>query len=394
MSKALNNVVKLNNIRNVSEFGAKLDGTTDDLTAFNLAIASITSGAAGEIVVDGVAYLSGVTTLNGRLPTFIFKPGAGICTTSGGAVGGEEARLTWPTRFIRQLTNGPLYNYSANPPDAQSNATRLRYDRITGDAAIVGKTQGVGVRTDYYSWSHGSAFDIAELTIGIWTRLATEDGGQNLTSWKVAVSPDVQGATTRWGQFVAEYNVTNRGSDHGWSARRSTLQNWCGILQLVPSASVFGASGGATSYNSLYHVMLGHSSGNKADGIPAQTWNGLLYEPNAICGDGYGIYASGNDTGVAARNPKAFLGLAQTWKSGLDTQAATLTTTRAVELALAHKVSWLSGGVEKAAIYGSAVGHVLSPTPPEHADDAAAAIGNVPVGGVYRTLSVLKVRVA
>lgn len=36
---------------------------------------------------------------------------------------------------------------------------------------------------------------------------------------------------------------------------------------------------------------------------------------------------------------------------------------------------------------------ILAATIPNYADDAAAAVGGVPVGGLYRTGSILKVRV-
>ena len=74
---------------NVRDFGAVLDGETDDLAAFNLAIASIPSGESREILVDGIAYLSAATTNGGRIPDWIFPPGCGIAATPGSGVGGE-----------------------------------------------------------------------------------------------------------------------------------------------------------------------------------------------------------------------------------------------------------------------------------------------------------------
>ena len=391
MSKARANVMTLEKMRSVRDFGAVLDGIVNDKAAFDLAIADIPVGETGEILVDGIAYLATATSNAGRYPTFVFRANAGICTVPGGAVGGEASRLSWPVRWTKQVADGSRYEYSVNPPNVTADFARHEYIQITGNAAALGTTQGVGIRKDYRAFSHGSGFDIAEETIGIWQRSSGDDGGFQLANWLVSISPTVGGATTRWGQFVSEMNVVNRFGDSGWSAKRATLDNWSGILQLVPEGNLFGQTG--VSYNSLFHVLIGKSTTNKADGIPGQSWNGVLMEPNAICGDGYGGYWSGNDSGTAARNPKAALALAETWKTGLALEAAIYTTTRAISMAVGHVISWITGGVEKSSIGASVNGLVLTPTPPNYADDAAAATGTVPVGGVYRNGSILMVRV-
>lgn len=43
---------------------------------------------------------------------------------------------------------------------------------------------------------------------------------------------------------------------------------------------------------------------------------------------------------------------------------------------------------------GSVSGGTLATVPDDYADDVAAAAGGVPIGGIYRTGSALKVRVA
>lgn len=334
---------------NVRGFGAVLDGTTDDLAAFNAAIQSVPSGSGVEIVVDGPAYLSAATTNSGRYPKFIFTNGGGICSTSGGALGSESSRLSWPVRFERQLPNGYVYDYGTTPPSGGASV-RHRYTNMSGNATVLGTTNAYGIRQDYKSWAYGSGFDIAEATLGIWNRSAGQDGGQMLAQWLVAVTPKVGSAAARWGTFAAEFNVANRHADHGWSAKRSPLDNWCGVLQLVAENDEFEAVGTAT-YDALYHLVTGPSSANKStDGKPARAWNSWLMEPNAVVGDGYGIYASGNDTGVSADDPAAFLGLAQTWKTGIDTSAATLTTGRALAMDDAHWLAWMDGASEVASI--------------------------------------------
>lgn len=327
--------------------GIVLDGTTDGLSGINALIQSVPSGEGIEIVVDGPLYLSAATTNSGRYPSFIFTAGGGVCSTSGGALGSESSRLSWPVRFKRQLPNGYEYDYGTNPP-AGSASVRHRYENITGNASVLGSTNAYGIRTDYRSWAYGSGFDIAHATLAIWNRSAGQDGGQLLAEWFVAVSPNVGGASARWGTFACEMNVANRYSDSGWSAKRSPLNNWAGVLQIVPEND--DLAGGTDTYNVLYGIVSGPSSENKSDGIPAQVWNAWLMEPNCVCGDGFGIYASGNDTGTSARDPAAFLGLAQTWKTGIDTSAATLTTGRALAMDDGHRIGWMSGGSEVAGI--------------------------------------------
>ena len=333
-------------IYDVRYYGAVLDGVTDDLAAFNAAIAAIPSGGSREIKVPGIAYLSSATTNGGRFPQFIFPPGCGITTTPGGVVGGETSRLSWPIRLERKLTNGYLYDYSTNPP-AGNSSIRHRYTNISGNKGTLGTANAYGTRTDYKSWAYGSGFDIAEATIGIWNRSANEDGGQQLASWIVAVSPVIgedsgTPSSTRWGTFACEMNVVNRYKDTGWSAKRSPVNNWTGVLQIVPESDEFEVVG-TTTFNVLYGIVIGCSSDNKDDGIPAQMWNGFLMEPNAICGDGYGAYWSGNDTGTAGRDPAAAMALAQTWKTGINTQAATFTTGRALAVGADQRISWVDG---------------------------------------------------
>lgn len=341
---ALNTTVqtKFAQMKSVTDYGAKCDGVTDDLAAFNAAIASIPSGQAATIYVPGTCVVSSAVTLQGRYPIFSFAPGATI-------VGGIANKITWPARWFAQSTTGPAYQYSANAVDAAFGDARHAYWNITGNQ-YTNTTNGYGFRIDYSSYAYGSGFDIAQGIIGTWERISGNDGGQSLTQWLVAISPTIGGGTTRWGNYVAEWNPVNRYSDTGWSAKRSTLNNWTGAFQVVPESNNFGTGG--TTYNVLYGILFGPSSTNKADGIPAQAWNNIMAEPNATAGGGYFIYASGNDSGTSARNPEAFAAVAQTWKRGFTTKAATLSTNRAVELAAGHTVTWVdSSGNELNSIY-------------------------------------------
>lgn len=332
---------KLRERVNVRDFGAVLDGTTDDLAAFNAAIQSVASGQAIDIEVDGPAYLSGATTNSGRYPRFLFLDGGGIASTSGGALGQESSRLTWPVRFERQIPNGYEYDYGANPP---VTSIRHRYTNIAGNSALLGATPAYGTRQDYKSFSYGAGFDINAGLISVFNKSFGQDLGNYFNEWQIGCSPTVGGATTRWALCSSEMNLVNRYADSGWSPTRASLPNWTCILQLVYESDDVSGEVGVNTYNGFAGLAICPSSTAKADGIPAQMWNGLLFEANAICGDGYGVYASGNNTGTAARDPKAFLGLAQTWKVGLDLSSATFSDSdKAVVLKSGHKVQFGTG---------------------------------------------------
>jgi len=326
---------------NVRSYGAVLDGVTDDLAAFNAAIADSDNK---EIIVDGVAYLSAATTNAGKTPIFKFLPGAGITTTPGGAIGGESARLSWPMQYTRKFNNGPEFISTVSPSTTAGSTygwVRGTYKQFNGNAAVLGTTNGVGDRTNYISYAYGAGSDIADYRISIFRRSTGQDGGYGFGQNLAAISANVGGATTRWGVIASEMNVVNRYADTGFSPVRSSMDNWSGILQLVPEDTTYGEGG--TAYNITFALMIGHSNGLKADGFYAKQYAGISIEPQAIAGDGYGAYWSGNDGGVSSQDPKAALALAQTWKTGINTQAATLTTNRALAMGATHRVDWIDG---------------------------------------------------
>jgi hypothetical protein len=330
---------------NVKDFGAYGDGTTDfdSLAAFNAAIASIPSGETALIVVpksDGDYYLSAATTLGGRVPVFYFAPGADI-------IDGPNTKLSWPTRWIHSPDSVSQSERIAGTPDADFGDTIDCYRRITN----TGTTGANAQRLDYRSSAHQGSFDIADTVIGVFNRTLNNDGGADLTRWTVAISPTVGDANTRWAVFCEEKNVVNRHADHGWSPTRTTMNNYVFIEQLIPEANDFGEGG--TTYNILAHQVIGHSATNKADGIPAQSWNGSLMEADAICGDGYGAYWSGNSTVTAARDPMAVMAIAETWQYGYKLNDANLTTGIAYALQTGDRVAWLDADdTERASIYG------------------------------------------
>lgn len=320
----------------VKDFGAVGDGVTNDSAAWQAAVNSVASGSVVRIKVPGAdgnstnkSYvLTSAIAANGRIPFFDLEPGASV-------VGGVPPKISWPARWTEVGATGVRHDYSAQGVSASLGSASHEFVEM-GRAGTT--TPGYGIRWNYNSGAYGAGFDISHGIVGVWARNSGQDGGQNLTQWLLSISPEAAGGTTRWGQFATEMNVVNRGGDTGWAKKRALLNNWSGVIQLVVEGGLFSQSG--SSYNALYHCVVAPSSGNKTDGIPGQSYNGFLIEPNAIAGNGYGGYWSGNDSGVSARDPKAALALDDTWQGGFRTNKATLTTGVAFQLGATQAVAW------------------------------------------------------
>lgn len=318
----------------VRDFGAKLDGVTDDLAAFNAAVTSRPTGARFVIVVDGTAALSAAVTRQGREVEYRFINGASLLPSI-------EARLEQPTRWT--ALRGTARNSVAVQPVDTTFASSTVHEFL--QVRNTGTSGGYGRRYEYRASSFGGGFSIADGRLSIFTRNAGQDGGQNLTDWVVSVSPTVGGVGTSWGQFCVEYNVVNRYADTGFSKARGSLTNWSGAIQVVPESNVFGQGG--TPYDVTYGVVICPSSANKPDGKPAKQHAGLLIEPRSITPSGRGIYASGESTATAADTPVAAFELDDSWGHGLKTNKATFrnksgaTTNTAVGLGASHVVAWL-----------------------------------------------------
>lgn len=323
---------------NVADFGARGDGTTgfDSLPAFNAAVAKIPAGKTGRVFIPrsaGAYYLSGAVTVSGgRNITFDMEEGADI-------IGGPAVKFPWPTRFVWQPGPTVRHEESHGTNDPAQGDTIHSYEVISN----LGPNPAVGKRLDYASRFYGDGFDLGTAIICTWNRNAGQDLGAMFARWTVAISPDQGGAGTTWSTMCEEYNWTNRYADTGWSETRSSLGNWCGGIQLVPEAATFGAGG--TTYNSLFHMAICHSGSLKADGIPAQCWNGILGEHGAIAGGGYFIYTTGRDpikdNWAGYTDPKAVLGAAGNWTYGFKLNAATFSGQQAVALGKTHRIAWL-----------------------------------------------------
>jgi hypothetical protein len=322
---------KARDILNVRDFGAVGNGIVDDRAAFLAAISAIPLGGSAPIYVPpGVWNVTGQITTTDRAPIFLIDPGASFVQTNLNFTFQPPIRIErWVGRVRRSQ------NIQATPDRTMS----AMHEYV--DVRNTGTTHGYAWRWDYTSSAVSSGFDIGHGVLGRWDRVADQDGGQMLTQWLVARSPQVGGATTRWGTFVTEMNIVNRHADHGWSKRRGTLPNWSGVAQVVAEASTLGVPG--ETYDALFGVVLARSSGNKAsDGKPARMHNGILVEPDTITAAGRAIYMSGRTTLLAeADTPVAAVELDDWWQRGMSTRRATLTTGVAYGMGEAHSLAWL-----------------------------------------------------
>ncbi|MBX9596235.1 MAG: hypothetical protein K2X46_17855, partial [Roseomonas sp.] len=234
--------------RSVLASGAAGDGAADDRGSFVTARDAVPTGEAGRVVVPKgtAAYsLSGPAFgPNGRSVDWEFEPGANIA-------GGILTRI-----------NGTAYRFRARPTKAAWAVTKDIPDTTTGQAVHeyvevenAGPTTGYGRRYGYVSAGFGpGTYDIAEGSVCTWNRVEGNNGGQSLSQWLVAISPQTSGEGNSWGQFVAEWNVANRGADTGFTEKRSSLVNWSGIFQCVADGDLYGRPG--TPTNVTFGMML------------------------------------------------------------------------------------------------------------------------------------------
>ena len=328
---------KMRDVVSVKDFGAVGDGVTNDSPAFQSAVNSIANGLAGVVFIPpGLYNLFSPILNNGRIPTFICDPGAGFTSEF------PNTLFEWPTR-IERYNNRISTTQNVNFGTVRENGAMNSYN-IVGN---IGTVNGFGDRVDYFSNSYGEGFDIANGIICSWDRSLGQNGGQVLTQWLVARSPQVGNpdsgfGSTNWGAFVTELNIVNRHADHGWSKSRPVLSNWTGIMQLVPEGNTLGAPG--NTYDVLYGILLCRSTDNKStDGFPARLHNGILIEPDSITAAGRGIYASGRNLLNASQTPVAMLELDDWWQRGISTRRASFTTNVALGLGASHTVAWLDG---------------------------------------------------
>lgn len=327
---------KARDLINVRDFGAVGNGVADDRAAFLNAIASIPPGGSAPIYVPpGVWNVTGQITTTDRTPVFLVDPGASFVQTNLNFTFQAPIRIErWVGRAKRSQ------NFQATPDRTMS----AMHEYV--DLRNTGATAGYGWRWDYSSGAVPSGFDIAHGILSTWDRVAGQTGGQMLGQWLVARSPMVGGADTRWGCFVAEWNIVNRGPDTGWSPRRSPLLTWTGGLQLVAEASTLGVAG--STADCTFAAMIGGSGGNKpSDGLPARFHTGILFEPNGITPVGRAIYASGRNTLIPeAQTPFAFAEIGEWWQRGFSTVPATLTTGIALAMGETHSLAWLDSSYQ------------------------------------------------
>lgn len=326
----------------VTDFGAIGDGVTDCRAAFLAARDSIPAGAAGEVVVPYVpgasTYLlsSSITGQSGNFVRWVIEDGASISPSIGARISGAQY---WRESKSSQSQAVQI----KGAPDAANGNSIERWTQIEN----IGPSNGNGRRLGYVSYGYGQGtFDIADFIVARWERDGDQNhNGQHLAQWLACITPNTIGTQHKHGVFCAEWNIVNRGDDTGWSKRRSTLDQWTGIAQLVPEASLFGAPTG-TAGNITFGMVFTWGQGDDGGrGYVPRFYTHLLHEPNSVHEDGYAVYASGSDgadTLPGGGPSQAYLGLDDQWKWGLKFNDATFTR-ETIALGADHKIGWIDG---------------------------------------------------
>lgn len=191
-----------------------------------------------------------------------------------------------------------------------------------------GTNSAIARRMDYHSQAPGTGAaggggDVGLFTTAEFTALdgAVGAGGAGFGAVETAISPvDVIGTARHWSVVAREVNVTNRGPDRGWSARRSTLQSWTGAVQIVPDA---GGAFGNVGTNVLFGTLYAKSDQPNTAGNFVKFHNGILAEPDVITPTGYFAYLAGGSTSALA--PVAALAPVGNWQAGIDLSGGSFT---------------------------------------------------------------------
>lgn len=314
---------------NVLQAGAKGDGTTEDVTAFNAARDWYASGASGRVIVPN-------------------KPGQSTTTykVTGGATDGtryieyvvaEGVTFTGGTVFTTRRT----FEYARGREERirgvpQANYTLDFYRTITNITGIGSSSIGYGERTDYTNNSTPtSAYDVGTSWICRWDGMA---GGTGLVRWDVYHTPN---SNTWTGSLVwIEINPVNRGPDMGWAHTCGVQTRWIAGSRFVPESQDFTGQGG-TGRHVLVAYTLARSGSNNADGVRTRTYNGYMVEPDAIAPDGMAAYFNGSTSGTTSEHGVAMLSGQNSWKYGVKLNNVTFSTANlAIVVGNSHKIGW------------------------------------------------------
>lgn len=338
------------NVIDVRDFGAVPDGVTDNLQAFLAARNSVPANQAATIrvpYVEGTVnryYLStSMTGQSGNFIRWVFDDNVILINSPGSATAafGRISGNDYWKEYRTSLT--PRLDVKADRDTTQGGAI-ASYETIENP----GPDPAYGYRVAYVSSGYGQdTFDIGEGVLCRWERTPGDNrAGQQLTSWRVAMTPQVpNGDNNRYGTFIAEYNIGNRGPDVTFVKRRADANQFCGFLQIVPEQQLLNAPTAIYGFgNVTYGIVTTWAHGDDGGrGFVPRIMCHYLAEPNSVHDSGWFAYASGSDgtdTLPGGGPSQGALGLDEQWKWGIKTNEATFTR-EAVALGRGHKIGWL-----------------------------------------------------
>jgi len=279
---------------NILDFGASADGVGDDFPAFCAARDSRPVDNVVRIRMPARTYrLSRTPDENGRRVVVLVDEGA-----------------TFEGKFR------PFGSRVVIGGASQRNeylAGRTDENQLVGDSISVhnyGPGSGYGFRFEYISQAvSGGGGDVAQASICQWNNL--DHGSAGFGVWNIYATPE-ESPDARWMVVAAEFNVVNRGADHGWAPRRGVQPTMAGIHSYGPMQESWA---GPIGRNILFAQCY--------FGMPrARTYNIQLVEPDAIAPAGYYAYVQGSSEADHAMWPAAAMAFADSWRDGIRTDQA------------------------------------------------------------------------
>ncbi len=282
---------------NILDFGAPADGIGDDYPAFCAARDSRPANDVVRIRMPARNYnLSRTPDDNQRRVVVLIDEGA---TFSG-------PHMPYGSRVV--MGGGSQRN--------EYVVGRADEHEMVGDAISVrnnGPQPGYGYRFEYISQAaNAGGGDIAQASICQWDKL--DHGLGAFGVWNIYVSPP-EAPAARWMVVGAEFNVVNRGADHGWAPHQAIHPTMTGIHQYGPMAGSFA---GPVGHNILFaHCYF------QSPGLPrARTYNIHLVEADAIAPAGYYAYVQGSSESDHTKWPAGAMAITEGWRDGFRADQA------------------------------------------------------------------------
>ena len=301
----------------ILDFAAPADGIGDDYPAFCAARDSRPADSIVRIRMPARSYLLSQTPEEHQR-TVVVLVDDGASFIGGHRPFGSRVVMGAGSQHTEYLRG------RADDHEMIGNAVRVHND---------GPRVGYGYRFEYISDAvSGGGGDIAQASICQWNKLDHGIGAFGM--WNIYVTPP-ETPKARWRMVAAEFNVVNRGADHGWAPHRATHPTAAGIHTYGPMASSFA---GPIGRNILFAQCFFEGPGTP----PARTYNLQLGGTPARDRPGRLLCLSlqGSTEADRAKWPAAAVSLAHGWRDGFRADQAQIRSGAAYSLGPDQSVAY------------------------------------------------------